>query len=97
LLVLEHARWAREAAALGLAPGGAGSLDAPAARRLVLDRIRKALREFPAHATPRAAWCSLEPWTVENGLITPTLKIKRAAIEQRFAAQVEAIYAGARR
>ena len=44
-----------------------------------------------------SAWCSVEPWTVENGLITPTLKIKRAALEQRFAAQIEAIYAGGRR
>jgi long-chain acyl-CoA synthetase len=97
LLVLERARWAREATALGLTPGRADSLDAPAARRLVLERIRKTLSEFPAHATPRAAWCSLEPWTVENGLITPTLKIKRAALEQRFAAQIEAIYADGRR
>lgn len=93
LLVLEPGLWAREATALGLNPRDATSLDAPAARRLVLDRIRKALREFPAYATPRAAWCSVESWTVENGLITPTLKIKRTAVEERFAARIRDLYA----
>ena len=97
LLVLDPGRWAREAAALGLSPGDEGSFNAPAARRLVLDRIRNVLREFPAYATPRATWCSPEPWTVENGLITPTLKLKRAALQERFASQIEAIYAGGRR
>jgi long-chain acyl-CoA synthetase len=97
LLVLEPGRWAREAAARGLNAGDADSLNAPAAHRLLLEHIRKALSEFPAYATPRAVWRSVEPWTVENGLITPTLKTKRAALEERFAAQIEEIYAGGRR
>ena len=95
LLVLEPGQWAREAAALGLNARDTNSLDAPAARKFVLERIRKALREFPVYATPRAIWCSVEPWTVENGLMTPTLKIKRTAVEERFAAQIRAFY-GAR-
>lgn len=31
-----------------------------------------------------------EPWTVDNGLITPTLKIKRAQIEQHYAPEFAA-------
>ena len=83
LLVLDPGRWAQ---------ASPGPLNEPAALRFVLARIRKLLAEFPAYATPRAAWCSLEPWTVENGLITPTLKVKRAALEERFAAQIREMY-----
>jgi long-subunit acyl-CoA synthetase (AMP-forming) len=33
-----------------------------------------------------------EAWTVENGLLTPTMKIKRNRIEDVAAAQVDAWY-----
>lgn len=33
-----------------------------------------------------------EPWTIENGLLTPTLKLKRGAIESRYEARVEDWY-----
>lgn len=33
-----------------------------------------------------------EPWTVENGLLTPTLKLKRSAIEDRYAPFVQRWY-----
>jgi len=35
-----------------------------------------------------------DAWTVENGLLTPTLKLKRSAIEARYAPFVEAWFAG---
>jgi len=34
-----------------------------------------------------------EPWTIEGGLLTPTLKIKRSAIEARYSSEVERWYA----
>jgi long-chain acyl-CoA synthetase len=38
-----------------------------------------------------------EPWSVENGLLTPTLKIKRARIEAAVAPSVDSWYAQQRR
>jgi len=33
-----------------------------------------------------------DPWTIENGMLTPTMKVKRASIEARYAPKVEAWY-----
>ena len=33
-----------------------------------------------------------EPWTVENGLLTPTLKVRREQVLKRFAGEIEKVY-----
>ncbi len=38
-----------------------------------------------------------EPWSVENGFLTPTMKVRRARIEAAMAAQVEGWYASQQR
>ena len=35
-----------------------------------------------------------DEWTIDNGLLTPTMKLKRALIEERFSDLVEAMYEG---
>jgi long-chain acyl-CoA synthetase len=55
-------------------------------------RIARAVKDFPAYATPRAVWWTTEPWTTDNGLLTPTLKNKRNNIEARFAAEIAKLY-----
>jgi long-chain acyl-CoA synthetase len=91
LVVLNGEEWRRATTALAPAMGAAPSREAQ--RTLLLQRIAKAVRGFPAYATPRAVWWTTEPWTIEAGLVTPTLKIKRPAVEKRFAAAIAALYA----
>jgi long-chain acyl-CoA synthetase len=60
----------------------------------ILARMESLLTALPAHAKVRAVHLSLEPWTIDTGLLTPTLKVKREVLQQRFAREIEALYAG---
>ena len=92
VVVLNRARWARLAGALGLAADAAESLHAPAARAAVLQQISGLTKSFPYYAQPRAVELELQAWSVENGLMTPTLKLKRRNLETHFEAAIKAMY-----
>ncbi|WP_080663744.1 AMP-dependent synthetase/ligase [Bradyrhizobium elkanii] len=85
LVVLNAKAWEREKARLA-------SSGADAETAFLVKRIAEAVKAYPAYATPRAVWWTLEPWTIAAGLLTPTLKNKRPALEHRFAAEIEQIY-----
>jgi len=41
---------------------------------------------------------TLAPWTIENTMMTPTLKLKRNNLMKRYSREIEALYsAGGRR
>lgn len=92
LLVLKQREWENIATGLGLKANDPESLAHSAARAAVLNRIKTALRSFPKYARIRAVYLALEPWSVENGLLTPTLKLKRAEVEKRFADKIAELY-----
>ena len=46
-----------------------------AAKDYLLERIVLQMNDFPGYAKIRAVAASFEEWTVESGLMTPTLKI----------------------
>lgn len=94
LFVLNAEAWREFARALALDAADPQSLAAPAALQSARDRVDASLHRFPAYARVRKVWLTLEPWTVENGLITPTLKLKRAQLEQRYAGEIRRLYAG---
>jgi long-chain acyl-CoA synthetase len=56
-------------------------------------RANDRLAHFPRYVRVRRAVVSPEPWTVENGLLTPTLKIKRNEVLKRFAPELDEVYA----
>ena len=45
--------------------------------------------EIEKHARIGAAIISSEPWSIENEVLTPTLKIRREKVEERFAELAE--------
>ena len=92
-VVLSRSYWLELANSLGLKPEQADSLKAPAAVAAVLQRVRNLTQTFPYYAQPKAVILTLEPWTIENTLITPTLKLKRNNLTAYFAADAQQIYA----
>ena len=96
LIVLEPDAWRALAAKLGLDPAEPASLRSPAAAQAVRDLIKVLLRGFPGYVHVRETFLTLEPWSIENGLLTPTLKLKRSQIEQRFAREIGELYAAYR-
>ncbi|MHB1567317.1 MAG: AMP-dependent synthetase/ligase [Acidiferrobacter sp.] len=60
--------------------------------RALIDRANRQLHAFPGYTRIRTARVVEGPWTVENGLLTPTLKVKRHEVEQRYAAVIAAMY-----
>ncbi len=94
LLVVDGDHWAGFAQDQGVDPLDPASLAAPKVLSAVNRRLRAALKGFPGYAKIRQARISLEPWTVDAGLITPTLKVRRAKVLERYAAEVEAMYRG---
>ena len=72
-------------------PEAAGS---KAVEELLLARIGARMKAFPGYAQVRRVTASLEPWTVENGILTPTMKVKRAKVMEKFNAEIDAMYAG---
>jgi Long-chain acyl-CoA synthetases (AMP-forming) len=62
--------------------------------KVLAAHIAAQLKSFPGYAQVRRVAVVNEPWSVDNGLLTPTLKLKRAPILERFKAQVESMYEG---
>lgn len=77
---------------LGLDPTKPESLQDPAFRKVALKRIKTATAGFPHYGVPRQVHCTLDAWTIDNGLLTPTLKMKRNLIRQRYTAEINALY-----
>jgi len=92
VIVLEEEAWTLFASGRGLDPREPNH---PASRSELQARIGPLLAALPRHAQVRALHFTLMPWTVEAGLLTPTLKLKRDRIAPLFAEAIDALYAAA--
>jgi long-chain acyl-CoA synthetase len=58
----------------------------------LIKRANAQLATFPRWVKVRQVIAAPDAWSVDNGLLTPTLKVKRAAVLQRFAGEIDALY-----
>lgn len=93
LLVLNLKQWQQFAAQLNL-DSDESSLSSSLAQKAVLQKVEKLLQTFPSYAQVRAVNLTLDAWTIDNGLLTPTMKLKRDEFQQRFVEEIAGFYAG---
>ena len=93
LTVLNEEHWQAFAASLEVDPGHAAALRDPKVVKALTRRVADHLKHFPGYAQIRRLHPELKPWTLDDGLLTPTLKVKRNQVLDRYRAAVEAMYA----
>jgi long-chain acyl-CoA synthetase len=91
IAVLNTEEWRKVAEAHGY---DQAALGAEAVEKMALGRIERQLAALPGYTQVRRAALTLESWNIENGFLTPTMKLRRARVMERFNAEIDAMYAG---
>jgi long-chain acyl-CoA synthetase len=94
IVVLNPEQWNKFAAEKGWKANARDIVSTKDVEKAIVERVGLQLKEFPGYAQVRRAMVSLEPWTMENGLLTPTLKLKRPKVMEKFNAEIDHLYAG---
>ncbi|MBI3938629.1 MAG: long-chain fatty acid--CoA ligase [Betaproteobacteria bacterium] len=94
MTVLNADHWKKLCAERGLNAGAPDATRSKQVEEILVARIAAQMKEFPGYAQVRRVTPTLEPWTIENGLLTPTMKLKRAKVMEKFNAEIDRMYAG---
>jgi long-chain acyl-CoA synthetase len=94
LVVLNPSRWEKLAARLGLEADRRDRLETECAKKALLDEIGGLIRHFPGYAQIRRVHAMLDPWSVQDGLTTVTLKLRRKDLLDRFRREVDLLFKG---
>jgi long-chain acyl-CoA synthetase len=90
VIVLNAGSWKRFAAENGLDPEQPNH---PLSKIELLARVTALLSGLARYAQVRALHLTLQPWTIEAGQLTPTLKIKRDVVLRLFSREIDELYA----
>lgn len=83
IVVLDPEIWRKEAQLNSFDLNDGEILGKKPVQRYLLKRITENLKGFPGYAKIKAITAQEEQWTIEDGTMTPTLKLKRNAIIER--------------
>jgi long-chain acyl-CoA synthetase len=68
----------------------------PEVAALIQADVDKVNKDLPSYETVKRVYVCPEDWTVENGFLTPSMKVKRQVVEKHYAAALDKLYAGAK-
>lgn len=92
ILVLNSEEWVHIAEQNKLDPFDKDNLHNKAVNNQIVHHLRDVLHDFPGYAKIRKVILTLDPWTVDNDILTPTLKVKRAKVFELFKKEINDIY-----
>ncbi len=91
LTVINQHRWKTLATEAGVADKDVNDSEC---EKIILEKLADCLKNFPGYADVYHCHCTHDAWTVENGLLTPTMKMKRKVIMERYDNEIAQMYAG---
>jgi long-chain acyl-CoA synthetase len=94
LVVLNSRNWESIAERYNLDPDWHRLLGNQKLEEILVQRIGYQIKEFPGYARLYRVALAQEPWTVENGMLTPTLKLRRGHVLERYKAEIARLYEG---
>jgi long-chain acyl-CoA synthetase len=94
LAVVNPDSWKQLAAKIGVNAERPESLRDKRVEEQVVKLISAQIHEFPGYAQIHRVLLLSEPWSIENGMLTPTLKVKRAKVVEKYLADINALYEG---
>ena len=86
--------WKHLAEQLGVDTSKAESMRDARVEKEVVKRVAAQMKEFPGYAQIHRVLLLSDPWSIENGLLTPTLKVKRAKVVEQFFSEIKELYEG---
>jgi len=93
-VVLNPEQWTKLASEHDLDAASHSVLRSEQVEEIILERISAQIHAFPGYAQIRRAAVLPEALTIENGLLTPTMKVKREKVLQAYQSDFDRLYAG---
>lgn len=94
LAVVNPDGWRHLAGQMGVPANIAEPLRDALVLEKIIQRIAVQIHDFPGYAQIHRVLLLSEPWSIENGMLTPTLKIKRAQVVAKFSGEIQELYKG---
>lgn len=93
IITIEESNWKQFTETLSIS-NDISSLNDERVNTLLMQRINNKLSDFPGYAKIIRAHFVIKPWCIEDDLITPTLKLKRSKIHEKYEKEIIELYKG---
>ena len=77
---------------LGISGSSEDILNEPRIRELFKEQLKHFGKDFKGFEHPQNFSLLSEEWGIDNGLLTPTLKLKREVVEEKFKTEIEELF-----